>query len=197
VRGLTLDALTKHHSPTPSMKFHLLVATSLRMFGCATPLTLAMAAALSIAGVNLSTQSLKGEPRVFPNDVSQRRAVVVVTFSKSASDEASEWTRKLRENQQKLAASIYQIAVLEDVPALFRSFVISALRRALPRELHDNFWISTSSSKEWQDRTGSRSLGGAHVFVLEEGSRITWRFDGAFAEPILQNLLAALSAQKK
>jgi hypothetical protein len=156
-----------------------------------------VAAALSIAGANLSTQNLKGEPRVFPADVSQRRAVVVVTFSKSASDEASEWTRKLRENQQKLAASIYQIAVLEDVPALFRSFVISALRRAIPRELYDNFWIATSSSKEWQDRTGSRSLGQAHVFVLENRNQITWRFDGAFAEPILQSLLAALSAQKQ
>ena len=94
-----------------------------------------VAAALSISGLNLSTQNLKGEPRVFPADVAQRRAVVVVTFSKSASDEASEWTRKLRENQQKLAATIYQIAILEDVPALFRSFVIAALRRSVSRSV--------------------------------------------------------------
>jgi hypothetical protein len=155
-----------------------------------------VAAALSIAGLNLSTQNLKGEPRVFPADVAQRRAVVVVTFSKSASDEASEWTRKLHENQQKLAASIYQIAILENVPAFFRSFVISALRHAIPKELHDNFWIATSSSKEWQERTGSSSLDEAHVFVLEDRSQITWRFHGAFSELRLHSLLAALSAQK-
>ena len=155
-----------------------------------------LTAALSLAGVSLSTQNLKGEPRVFPADITQGRAVVVLTFSKSASDEGSEWTRKLRENRQKLGASIYQIAVLEDVPALFRSFVISGLRRAIPRKLHDNFWIATSSSRERQHRTGSKSLDGAHVFVLEERSLITWRFDGAFAEPILHSLLAALSAQK-
>ena len=92
-----------------------------------------VAAALSIAGFNLPTQNLKGEPRVFPADVTQRRAIIVVTFSKLASDEASEWTRKLRESQHKAAASIYQIAILEDVPGLFRSFVIAALRRAIPR----------------------------------------------------------------
>ena len=155
-----------------------------------------VAAALSIAGLNLSTQNLRGEPRVFPADVAQYRAVVVVTFSKSASAEASEWTRKLRENQQKPAVSIYQIAILEDVPALFRSFVISALRRSIPRDLHDHFWIATSSSKEWQERTGSRSLGEAHVFVLKGRSQITWRFHGAFSESGLQSLLAALSAQK-
>src|ERR1700730_4310717 len=155
-----------------------------------------VAAALSIVGSNLSTQNLKGEPRVFPADIAQPRAVIVVTFSKSASDEASEWTRKLRENEQKLAAGIYQIAILEDVPALFRSFVISALRRAIPRELHDNFWIATSSSEEWQERTGSRSSGEAHVFVLEDRSQITWRFHGAFSEPSLHSLLAALSGQR-
>src|SRR6266550_3967514 len=96
--------------------------------------------ALSIAGLNLSTQNLKGEPRVFPADIAQPRAVIVVTFSKSASDEASEWTRKLRENEQKLAGRLYQIAILEDVPALFRSLVISALKRTIPKGLHDNFW---------------------------------------------------------
>ena len=155
-----------------------------------------VAAALSIVGSNLSTQNLKGEPRVFPADIAEPRAVIVVTFSKSASDEASEWTRKLRGNEQKLAASIYQIAILENVPALFRSFVISSLRRTIPRDLHSNFWIATSSSKEWQERTGSKSLGEAHVFLLEDRSQITWRFHGAFSEPMLQSLLAALSGQK-
>ena len=156
-----------------------------------------VAAALSIAGVNLPTQNLKGEPRVFPADLASHRTVVVLTFSKAATDEASKWTRKLHENQRTPAAGIYQIAVLEDVPALFRSFVVSALRRAIPRNLHDNFWIATSHSKEWQERIGSKSLDQAHVLVLEERGRITWRFNGAFAEPILQSLLAALSAQTK
>lgn len=149
-----------------------------------------------LAGLKLPAQNLQGEPRVFPIDVAQRRAVVVVTFSKSASDEASEWTRRLRENQQKLAANIYQIVILEDVPALFRSFVISGLRRAIPKDLHDNFWIATSSSKEWQTHTGSRSLDEAHVFILEDRSQITWRFHGAFSETKFRSLLAVLSERK-
>jgi hypothetical protein len=156
-----------------------------------------IAAALSIAGLNLPTQNLNGEQRMFPADLALDRAVVVLTFSKKASDEATTWTRKLHENEPTLATSIYQIAVIEDVPTLFRSFVISALGRSIPRNLHDNFWIATSSSKEWQKRTGAKSLHQAHVFVLEERSRITWRFDGAFAESVLQSLLAVLAAPKK
>jgi hypothetical protein len=155
-----------------------------------------VATGLSIAGLNLSTQNLKGEPRMFPADVAQGRAVFVVTFSKSASDEGSQWTRKLRENEKTLAASIYQIAILENIPSFFRSFVISALRRAIPKNLHDHFWIATSASKEWQERIGSQSLDEAHVFVLEGRSQITWRFHGVFSESRLQSLFEACSVRK-
>ncbi len=113
---------------------------------------LIVAAGLSIADLNLSAQNLKGDPRMFPADLAEKRAVVVVTFSKSASDEATEWTRKLHGNEKTLAASIYQIAILENVPSLFRSLVISGLRRAIPKDLQDHFWIATSASKEWQER---------------------------------------------
>lgn len=155
-----------------------------------------LAAALSLAGLNLPTQNLAGEPRVFPADIAQPRAVVVVTFSKKASDQATEWTRRLRENQEKMAASIYQIAILEDVPSLFRSFVISGIKRAIPKDLRDNFWIATSSSKQWQECTGSGSSDEAHVFVLVDRSEITWRFHGAFSDATLHSLLAALPARK-
>src|SRR5262249_46973773 len=140
--------------------------------------------------------NLNGELRAFPTDISQPRAVVVLTFSKSASDAASEWTRKLRENEQKLGASIYQIAILEDVPRMFRSFIIAGLKRTIPKALHDNFWIATSSSEEWQDRTGSKSLSEPQVLLLENRIQIGWRFHGIFSEPTLQSLLAALATQK-
>lgn len=155
-----------------------------------------VALALSIAGLNLSSQNLKGEPRAFPADLVEHRAVVVLTFSKSASDQASEWTRRLRENEQSLAAGIYQIAVLENVPAFFRSFVISSLRRAIPKNLHDHFWITSSGAKPWQELVGSKSLNEAHVFILEDRSAITWRFHGMFSESSLQSLLAACSSPR-
>lgn len=150
-------------------------------------------AALPLFGGNLPIQTLNGEPRLFPADIVQRRAVIVLTFSKAASDQATEWTRKLRANEQTLAAGIYQIAILEDVPALLRSFVISGLRRSVPGVLHDNFWIVTSSSKEWQERSAATSLNEAQIFVLEDRSQIVWRWHGPFTEAGLQNLLQALT----
>jgi hypothetical protein len=152
-----------------------------------------LVAVLSLDGWSLPTENLNGEPRRFPADIVESRAVIVLTFSKAASDQATEWTQKLRATGGKLSAGIYQIAVLEDVPALFRSFIISAMRRSIPRTLHDNFWIAIASSKEWQDRTGSTSLGEPQVFLLEDRTQIVWRFHGAFSESALEALVAALS----
>ena len=152
-----------------------------------------LVAALSIVGTKLSTQNLSDEHRIFPADIAENRAVIVLTFSKTASDQATEWTRKLRENEQKLAAGIYQVAVLEEVPALFRSFVISALKRSIPKNLHRNFWIAVSSSKEWQERTGSASLDEPQVFLLQDRSQIVWRVSGAFSDANLSALLALVA----
>ena len=154
-------------------------------------------AALSMAGTNLSTQNLKGEQRAFPADIVEGRAVVVLTFSKTASDRATEWTRKLREREQPLAAGIYQIAVLEDVPALLRSFVISAIKRSVPAELHQNFWIALSSSKEWQKRTGATALDQPQVLLLEGRSEIAWHFQGAFSDAALRALVSIVSRQPR
>jgi hypothetical protein len=155
-----------------------------------------LVAALSIAGLNLPAQNLKGLPRAFPADMAQHRAIIIVTFSQAASDQGAKWTRKLREKQQELGATIYQVAILEDVPPMVRFLVVSAIRRGIPKELHDNFWIATSSTKEWQEVTGSRSLGQAHVFLLEDRSQTTWHCEGAFSKAGFQSLLAALSAQQ-
>ena len=152
-----------------------------------------LATGLSIVGLSLSTKNLEGEPRVFPADIAPHRAIVVVTFAKSASNQASDWTRNLCENQQALAASIYQIAILDDVPALFRSLVLTGLKRGIPKELHDHFWVATSASKQWQESIGAKALDQAHVFVLEERNQITWRFHGVFSEATLRNLISACS----
>ena len=68
-------------------------------------------ALVSVAGLNLPATALNNKDRSFPRDAADPRSIFVVTFSKSASVQASEWTRRLLEQQAKLAATIYQVAV--------------------------------------------------------------------------------------
>src|SRR2546430_1119833 len=111
------------------------------------PLLIAL---VSVTGLNLPAETLSDKARIFPRDAAEPRSVFVVTFSKSASAQASEWTRRLRDNQTKLAATIYQVAVLEDIPRIFRSLAISALRREVPRAMYDHFWIVVTATQDWQ-----------------------------------------------
>src|SRR5258705_5967270 len=124
-----------------------------------------LAVITTVASMRLPVTTLNGEPRSFPRDAEQPRSVFVVSFSKNASAEASEWTRKLRENQGKLSAAIYQVAILEDVPSLFRSFVVSSLRRQVPQHLHDHFWVALTATAAWQRCVDSQSSAEPHVFV--------------------------------
>jgi len=147
-------------------------------------------ALVSVAGLNLPAKTLSDKGRIFPRDAAAPRSVFVVTFSKSASAQASEWTRRLRDNQARLAATIYQVAVLEDVPGLFRSFVISALRREVPRGLHDHFWIVATATQTWQRCVDSTSAEEPHIFVIENRDRIVWRAHGRVSDSKIQELLA-------
>ena len=150
-------------------------------------------ALVSVAGLNLPATTLSNQERSLPRDAADPRSIFVVTFSKSASVQASEWTRRLLERQAKLAATIYQVAVLEEVPGLFRSFVISALRRAVPQSMHDHFWVVTTDSQAWQRCVDSTSAEEPHVFVLDRRDRIVWRAHGVLSESKLNELSALAS----
>ncbi len=144
----------------------------------------------SVAGLNLPAKTLSNQERSFSRDAADPRSIFVVTFSKSASLQASEWTRRLLMQQSKLAATIYQVAVLEEVPGLFRSFVISALRRGLPESMHDHFWVVTTDSQGWQRCADSTSAEEPHVFVLDRRQYIVWRAHGIISEEKLNELSA-------
>jgi len=150
-------------------------------------------ALVSVSGLNLPATTLSNKERSFPRDVADPRSIFVVTLSKSASVQASEWTRRLLERQARLAATIYQVAVLEEVPGLFRSFVISALHRAVPQGMHDHFWVVTTDSQAWQRCVDSTSAAEPHVFVLDQCDRIVWRAHGGLSNSKLNELLALAS----
>jgi hypothetical protein len=152
-------------------------------------LRMLLAVATTVAGLHLPVATLDGKARTFPLDAEQPRSVFVVSFSKEASTAASEWTRRLHELHGKLSGAIFQVAILEDVPRLFRSLVVSSLASGVPRQLHDRFWVATAGTESWRRCADSQSSGEPHVFVLESG-RIVWRSHGPVSEQKIRDLLA-------
>src|SRR5438045_3852677 len=107
-----------------------------------------LAAMASLATLKLAVHTLNGDARLFPRDAAVPRAIFVVTLSKAASEQGSAWTHRLRATAG-VAAPVFQVAVLEDVPRLFRSTVISALTKQVPPALRDRFWVAVTESEEW------------------------------------------------
>src|SRR5262245_527284 len=147
-------------------------------------------ALLSVAGLALPVVTLDGQARTFPKDAGAPRSIFVVTFAKSASKQAEEWTRSLQEAKGRVQAEVFQVAVLEDVPRLFRSMARSGITRSVPAALHGHFWIAETASKQWKECAGMEAAGDAHVFVLDQRERVVWRAHGSYTEAKVQELLA-------
>lgn len=150
----------------------------------------ALVALLSVGGMSLPVRTIDGEARTFPADADLPRSAFVVTFTKSASKQGSEWTRRLRETGDALGAAVFQVSVIEDVPKPFRSSVISAMARQIPQPLHSHFWIAVSEGKAWQQCVELASPKDAYVLVVEGRDRIVWRGHGEATDVMIREIQA-------
>jgi hypothetical protein len=116
--------------------------------------------------------------------------VFVVTFTKAAAEQGAAWSRKLRDAGEALGAAVFQVAVIEDVPKLFRSSVISGMARQIPQPLHGRFWVAVSDGKTWEQCVELASRKDAYVFVVDRRDRIVWRAHGDVTDAKLREIQA-------
>ena len=154
--------------------------------------TLALGApvAISVSGLDLPVQTLDGQARSFPKDADEHRSIFIVTFTKAASAAAASWTRRLSDTKAGLPAAIFQVSVIEDVPKMFRSSVVSGIRHSFPPDFHGRFWVSSANSAEWQRLTAAVSLKEPHVFVLDGRGDIVWRAHGEVSDAKIGEIAA-------
>ena len=138
----------------------------------------------------LEVRTLGDEMRAFPRDVPVPRTIFVVTYSKAATTAASDWTKRLREIKPKWDVHLYQVAVLDDVPGLFRAPVITAMAAGVPQEMQDRFWIAELHGRHWRTFTDSEVDEVPHVVVLDQRRRVAWRASGPATEEKLKELAA-------
>jgi hypothetical protein len=143
------------------------------------PLVLALA---SVAGMSLPVSTIDGDVRSFPQDADLPRSVFVVTFTKAATGQGAAWSRKLRDAGEALGAAVFQVSVIEDVPKMFRSSVISGMARQLPQPIHSRFWVAAEQCVELVSRRE------AYVFVVDRRDRIVWRAHGDVTDARLQEI---------
>lgn len=153
-------------------------------------MTAALLALATVSTLHLPVSTLDGKSKTFPQDASATRAIFVVTFGKSASEQGRAWSERLQAMKGSLSADVFSVAVLEGVPKMFRSIAQLGISRSVPAALHGHFWIAETGAKEWQECTSGDSAKEAYVFVLDQRSRIVWRARSAVTEEKIRELSA-------
>lgn len=146
-------------------------------------------AAAQGASWTLPAETLDGRALVVPDDLPDRPALLIVGFTREAAIETSGWYRAIaQDGVVGQAASIHQVAILEDVPKPFRRFVIGGIRKDVPQALHGRFVLVVERSGAWKTLVSYAGRDAAYVLLLDRQRRIAWRGEGKVDAAALQSL---------
>ncbi len=142
----------------------------------------------------LPTEALDGKSVVVPVRGTGGATVYVVTFERAAQSQASEWSAELRK-ALPAPTRVFQVAVLDDVPAFGRSFVVAGIRRSIPESIRGTFLVASERGGEWRSIVGFLSGGEAYIFAATRDGHILWRTHGKFSAASLTELAGTVSQQ--
>ena len=96
-------------------------------------------------------ETLAGRKVDVARDIAPGLAVLVIGFTKASRAQTSEWSRRLEPALLDAAgAQAYQVAVLEDVPGIFRGYVAGRIRAAVPENMHSRFLVAFEGAPAWK-----------------------------------------------
>ncbi|MBC5802928.1 MAG: hypothetical protein GIX03_07990 [Candidatus Eremiobacteraeota bacterium] len=81
----------------------------------------------------LEAQTLARKRVVVPDDLRGKPAFLVMGFNRGAADNVKKWSVALQGSRH--APTVYSIAVLDNVPAFFRGFVLGGIRKSAGKNM--------------------------------------------------------------
>lgn len=132
-----------------------------------------------------------------PANLPSTPSLFIVGFTKASRSQTSDWSRHLRTRNLAGPFSIYNVVVLEDVPGLFRGFVIRGIRDGMAKPVQRHFLIVTQQSNDWKTMTAysENDSDAAYLVLTDADHRIVWHGSKPFSEKGLQVLLERINAQ--
>ena len=137
----------------------------------------------AIAGVlpRLEARTLAGGSIVLPEDAHGSFALLVFGFTRGSREWTSAWGRRSVQDCKPVNhCQDYAIAVLEDVPRLLRSIVVSGIRAGIPAERQGYFLTLFHDSDAWKKFVGYREPDDAYLVLLDADGNVRWRWHGIF-----------------
>lgn len=124
---------------------------------------------------DISGETLAGGILKLPNDASGKIALLVSSFTKKGGQDAQRWAMRCSlEFAENSNVICYSAIFLESVPRLFRGFVISGIKKGIPKDKHSNAIRVTKDEKLWKERMGVSNNDVAYLILLDRSGKIIW-----------------------
>lgn len=171
------------HSKTSALLIGLTLTVSLQT------------AAWSEAFPRTTVHTLAGSSFALPDDLEAATDILVVGFTQKAGSNTRPWTERFQQDFASAEGySVYPVAVLAGVPALFRSFALSSIRAGVPQADRGHFLIVDQDEKLWRAQVGYRLPDDPYIIVLDRTGSVLARESGLFDEKSYQDAAALIRA---
>jgi hypothetical protein len=143
---------------------------------------LALPLALIVAGAPLSPKLPRTEAEtasekaiVLPDAAGGRVAVLIIGFTKKASDVTERWENRVSQGYGPGGrVAIFRVAVLESAPRLLRAFIRGRIERNVPQEKRDSFVLLFHGEAEWKKLVNFGDPDDAYLMVLDANGGMRW-----------------------
>ena len=130
----------------------------------------------------IKAQTLSGKHAVLPDDASGRVALLVFGFTHSSRTATLAWTKKVGEEFAKdQEFALYDVAVVQDIPRLFRGLAERGMRSNVPAAQHDRFLLLRSDEQAWKKFVGYQQPADAYLVLLDRSGEVRDQWHGPFS----------------
>jgi hypothetical protein len=143
-----------------------------------------------IQGENLAAHTV-----VLPEAVAGKIAILIFGFTKASKVPTSVWADKVQlDIGSRPDLELYQLPVLEDVPRLFRSMVISGIKRGVAENKRDHFVPIVQGEAELKKLVRYREPDDAYLIIVGRGGNIVQQMRGAPTDENYRQVKSAIES---
>jgi hypothetical protein len=146
----------------------------------------------------LQEESLAGTQVVLPDAASGKLAVLILGFSRNSSKPTGEWAKRIYQDfGRNPGVVIYQLAVLQDVPRLFRGMITSGIKKELPENQRATFLAVVQQEEELKKLVGYKEQDDAYLVLLDRSGTIAYQAHAMSLDPGYAALQTRIQAHLK
>jgi hypothetical protein len=141
----------------------------------------------------LPVETLAGASLVVPAAWPPQPVLLVVGFSRDSRDACRAWSERLRGIGAVTGLTVYQVAVIDEVPGLLRGMVARGIRRGVPQAQHERFLLVTEQGQAWRRLAGYVQADAPYLLLFDARHALRWRASGDLDEAGYRALRTALA----